>query len=67
MADMLSRIRQGNVQLKKVNSSSPRAEKKPNNVMAEMAKMLVSPPPCRCLCVGNGCAGDSWWEEESPY
>ncbi len=44
MADMLSRIRSGNVHLKKVGQggASPRAERKPGNVMAEMAKLLVS-------------------------
>ncbi len=42
MADMLSRIRGGNVHLKKVDSASPKATKKPGNVMAEMAKLLVS-------------------------
>lgn len=44
MAEMLSRIRSGNVNLKKVGSASPRPEKKAGkgNVMAEMAMLLVS-------------------------
>ncbi len=42
MADMLSRIRAGNVTLKKVDSASPKATNKPGNVMTEMAKLLVS-------------------------
>ena len=44
MSEMLSRIRGGNVNLKKVGSVSPRPEKKAGkgNVMSEMAMLLVS-------------------------
>lgn len=44
MGEMLSRIRSGNVNLKKADNSSPRLEKKADkgNVMSEMAMLLVS-------------------------
>ncbi len=55
MADMLSRIRSGNVHLKKVREggASPRADRKPGNVMAEMAKLLVSTFCVHACCYEN--------------